>query len=115
VDDAQQRAALRSWLDPEGDGAVRERGALLAHPVADLDAGNGGDRLGLGEVGLRQPSLAEGGKRDGAPDLFRLGVELDLERDFGFVFRFVAGIARRVAHWSMSFRSALRSSMRRGQ
>ena len=94
MDNAQQRAALKPGLDPERDGAFRERSAFLPHPVADLDAGNGRDRLRLGKVGIRQPSLAKGGDGDGPPDLFRLGVEFVLERDFGFVFSFLARVAR---------------------
>ena len=97
MDDPEQRPALGSGLDAEGHGAVEKRGAFVAHPVADFDARNGGDGLGLGKVGLGQPSLAEGGDGDGAPDLFRLGVELVLERDLG-VFGVLAGFALRVGH-----------------
>ena len=92
MDDPEQRPALRSRLDPEGDGAVRKRSAFVPHPVADLDARNGGDGLGLGKVGPRQPSLAKGGDGDGAPDLFRRGVEFELKRDLG-LFGFLAAIA----------------------
>ncbi len=81
-------------LDPEGDGAVGKWSAFLPHSVPDLDAGNGRDGLGFGEIGLRQPSLAKGREGDRPPHLFRSRVEFELERDFGFL----AGIARNVAH-----------------
>src|SRR5271157_5165795 len=60
MDDPEQRAALKPGLDLERDRAFRERSAFLAHSVADLHAGNGRDGLWLGEIRLRQPSLAKG-------------------------------------------------------
>jgi hypothetical protein len=98
VDNSQQRAALGSGLDPERHDAVRERSAFLPHSVPHLHAGNGRNRLWLGEVRLRQPSLAKGRNGDRPPYLFRRRVEFVFERDFGFTFGLLARLARNVAH-----------------
>ena len=94
MDDPEQRAALRSGLNPERHGAVWKWSGLLPHSVPDLDAGNGCDGLWLSEVRLGQPSLAKGRNGYGAPYLLRRRLELILERDF----RFLTRVARHIAH-----------------
>lgn len=86
-------------------------GSDSAHAVADRDAGFGDDQLGVRKVPRRQPLLAKGRDADGTPYLVRCRLQGDLEQEVTGTLGF--GLWR--AHWSMSFSSVRRASIRSGQ